>query len=390
MLCSGGNITEPAETADDVLVTDEIRLRSYLEAALGGILAVNAAGSIVFMNGHTEQMFGYPRSEIIGQNLMALAPERVHNEYMKALRTYFEAPSVRMLGMEMNLVARRKNGEEFPVEIGVSFVAGQEGPIALGFITDVTERKRNRDELIRLNGELARSNGELEHFAHLVSHDLQEPLRVITGYLNLLNRRYHNSLSAEAGEFLDVVVDGASRMKKQIQDLLNLSRVGTIAPEFRPVESRQILERAVDNLAEAIRERSASVTWDAMPEIVADPDMLTQVFQNLIANGIKFNDSAVPLVHISAALEDAEWVFRVRDNGIGIEPQQSSRVFQIFERLHPASEFPGTGVGLTITQKIVTRNKGRIWLESKPGEGSTFFFTIAAEAAMAAAHSVRG
>jgi light-regulated signal transduction histidine kinase (bacteriophytochrome) len=306
---------------------------------------------------------------------------------MAALHTYFEAPSVRMLGMDMGLIARRKNGQEFPVEVGVSFVEGQEGPIALGFITDVTERKLNQDELVRLNAELARSNGELEQFAHLVSHDLQEPLRVITGYLSLLDRRYHNTLSPEAGEFLDVVVDGAARMKRQIQDLLRLSRVGTIAPEFRPVQGEKIVQRAVDNLEEAIRERSAQVTWDAMPKIVADSDMLVQVFQNLIANGIKFNRSAVPAVHIAAAMRDSDWVFSVHDNGIGIEQKQSARVFQVFERLHPASEFPGSGVGLTIAQKIVARHKGRIWVESTPGGGTTFFFSIPAEAAKAASRN---
>jgi PAS domain S-box-containing protein len=363
-------------TPDDVLLADEIHLRSYLEAALEGILAVNCSGRIVFMNGHTEQMFGYPRKEIIGHSLMALMPQRFQEHYMSALRAYFDGPTVRMLGMEMNLVARRKDGKEFPVEIGLSFINGKEGTIALGFITDVTERKRINDELKRLNGALLRSNGELEQFAHLVSHDLQEPLCVIIAYLALLKRRYHKTLNAEAGEFLDLVVDGASRMKKQIEDLLNLSRVGAIPPALRCVPCEKLLQRAVNNLREAIAERSAQVTWGPMPEISADFDMLSQVFQNLIANGIKFNKAAAPCVHVSAARQDSDWVFSVRDNGIGIEAAQRDRVFQVFERLHPASEFPGTGVGLTITRKIVERHKGLVWFESKLGEGSTFFFSL--------------
>ena len=179
-------------------------------------------------------------------------------------------------------------------------------------------------------------------------------------------------------------------MKKQIQDLLNLSRVGTMAPAFRTVSSEEILRRAVENLGETIRERSAEVTWEVMPEIAGDSDMLTQVFQNLVANGIKFNKSAAPVVHISAALQDSEWVFSVRDNGIGIEEQQSSRVFEVFERLHPANEFPGTGVGLAITHKIVDRHKGRIWFESKPGEGTIFFFSIPAEAVKSASGGGQG
>ncbi len=368
---------------DDALVTDEIQLRSYLEAALGGILAVNNKGCIVFMNGHSEQMFGYPRREIMGRKVMALVPERVEAEYRAALDSYFRAPSVRMLGMDMNLVARRKNGDEFPIEIGLSFVEGHEGFIALGFITDVTGRKRDSEELKRLNAELVRSNSELEQFAHMVSHDLQEPLRVITGYLSLLDRRFHQELAAEGGEFLTTVVEGASRMKRQIEDLLNLSRLGTAAPALRFVKTEQVVQAAVDNLRVAISEQSAKVSWDALPEIFADAGILTQVFQNLIANGIKFNRSETPAVHVSATMEGSDWVFSVRDNGIGIDARGSDDVFQLFERLHSASEFSGTGVGLTIAQKIVKRHSGRIWFESKPDEGTTFLFSIPREAGKA-------
>jgi PAS domain S-box-containing protein len=361
---------------DNTLVRDEINLRSYMEAALGGILAVNSGGSIVFMNGHTEQMFGYERSEIVGGSLTILIPERFHEKYAAAFRAYFEAPSVRLLDMNMDLVALRKSGEEFPVEIGLSFVQGEEGTIALGFITDVTERMHTRDELSRVNAELVRSNKELENFAQLASHDLQEPLRVITSYLALLNRRYRKELNPEAGEFLDVVTGGASRMKHQIENLLNFSRIGTTASAFQHVQAGSILRRAVDNLEVTIKEQSAEITWDPLPEIFADSSLLVQVFQNLIANGIKFQKDGIPKVHISATGQNSEWVFAVRDNGIGIEARHCERIFQMFEHLHSSSEYQGYGMGLAISQKIVARHKGRIWLESKLGEGSTFFFTI--------------
>jgi light-regulated signal transduction histidine kinase (bacteriophytochrome) len=213
-------------------------------------------------------------------------------------------------------------------------------------------------------------------------------LRVITGFLDLLDRRYHQSLNAEAAEFLDLVLDGASRMKKQIDALLNLSQLGVAAPALRPVQSGEILQMAVANLGETIRERSAQITWDSMPEIFADSVLLGEVFQNLIASGIKFNKGTTPSVHISVEKQDSDWVFSVRDNGIGIEAQQADRVFGVFERLHAASEFPGTGVGLTIIQKIVKLHKGRVWFESKPGEGTTFFFTIPRVAGKAIPHTV--
>ncbi len=273
-------------------------------------------------------------------------------------------------------MALRKNGEEFPVEIGLSFVEGQEGTIALGFVTDITERRQIRDELARMNADLLRSNTELEHFAQLASHDLQEPLRVITSYLNLLDRRYRGELNAEAGEFLDVVASGASRMKEQIQNLLNFSRLGTVAIDLKPVPSEQIVPTAVKDLEVMIRKRSAEVMWDSLPEIVADAGLLAHVFQNLIANGIKFKKDGTPRVHISATEQRSEWVFAVPDNGIGIEAQHRERNFQMFEHLHSSSEYPGYGVGLALAQKIVTRHKGRIWLESTPGAGTTFFFSI--------------
>lgn len=365
-----------AGKGDEALVKDEIRLRSYMEAAMGGILAINRGGRIVFVNGHTEQMFGYSRSELLGENLAVLIPERLRENYASAFRPYFAAPNVQLLGMEMGLVALRKNGEEFPVEVGLSFVEGQAGPIALGFVTDVTDRRRIRNDLSRMNAELLRSNTELEHFAQVVSQDLQEPLRVITGYLDLIHRRYRGTMNAEAEEFLDVVARGASGMKDRIENLFNFSRIAAVVPSFHPVGSELILQTAMDNLQAMIGEGSAEVTWDPLPEIVAHASLLAQVFQNLVANGIKFNDQSIPRVHISASEHGSEWVFSVRDNGIGIEARHFDRIFQMFERLNSSDLYPGYGVGLAISRKIVERHKGRIWFESKSGEGSTFYFSI--------------
>src|SRR5579864_2427123 len=363
---------------DDDLVASEVHLRSYMEAALRAILAVSQDGRIVFMNGHTEEIFGYTRAELFGQDSAMLLPQRFHAAYAAALHAYFAAPSVRVLGKNIDLAGRRKNGEEFPIEIGLSYVQAQEGVIAIGFVSDITDRNRVRDQLAHANAELRRSNNDLEQFASMASHDLQEPLRIVTSYLGLLESRYAGQLDAEAREFIDFAVDGATRMKALIQDLLSFSRAGTQSTDIQNVEAGDLVQRAVDNLKAAMEERSAKVTWDQpLPGVAADAGLLVQVLQNLIANGIKFQkDGAAPRVHVSAAGQGSEWVFSVRDNGIGIDPRHSGRIFRIFERLNPSDRYPGTGMGLAISQKIVERHGGRIWFDSKPGEGSTFYFAI--------------
>ncbi|MFS0516126.1 GAF domain-containing protein [Nostoc sp. UIC 10607] len=238
--------------------------------------------------------------------------------------------------------------------------------------------------------ELARSNAELEQFAYVASHDLQEPLRMVTSYLQLLERRYKNQLDANADQFINYAVDGARRMQTLINDLLNYSRVSTRGQPFIRVNCSVVLEQAIANLQIAIADSKAIVTHDSLPEVMADPTQLIQVFQNLIGNGIKFCQNQQPRIHIGVAKPDVnlngeslnvipladEWLFWVRDNGIGLESQYAERIFIIFQRLHGRDKYPGTGIGLAICKKIIERHGGRIWVESKPGQGSTFYFTI--------------
>jgi light-regulated signal transduction histidine kinase (bacteriophytochrome) len=238
----------------------------------------------------------------------------------------------------------------------------------------------DRDELSRANTELRRSNSDLDQFVYVASHDLQEPLRMITGYLQLLERRYRGRLDAEAEEFIRFAVDGAARMKELIEDLLRFARTRIERTSFCIVSADLILQNALANLGAAIDESHAEITADSLPSICADPGLLTQVFQNLVANSIKFRKDVHPIVHVSATRHDGQWVFAIRDNGIGIEPQYAERVFQLFERLHGSEEYPGTGVGLAISKKVVERHQGRIWFSSTPGEGSTFYFSIPVEA----------
>jgi PAS domain S-box-containing protein len=238
--------------------------------------------------------------------------------------------------------------------------------------------------------ELARSNAELEQFAYVASHDLQEPLRMVTSYLQLLERRYKNQLDANADQFITYAVDGARRMQTLINDLLNYSRVSTRGQPFKLVDCDVILQQAIANLQIAIADSKAIVTHEPLPEVMADTTQLTQVFQNLIGNAIKFCQNQQPQIHIGVAKANAnldgeslnsipladEWLFSIRDNGIGLESQYAERIFIIFQRLHGRDKYPGTGIGLAICKKIIERHGGRIWVESKPGQGSTFYFTI--------------
>jgi PAS domain S-box-containing protein len=245
-----------------------------------------------------------------------------------------------------------------------------------GVCWDVTEEKRAEERLRALLAELARSNRELEQFAYVASHDLQEPLRMVSSYTQLLEKRYRDKLDDDAREFIHYAVDGARRMQRLINDLLEFSRVSTRGKPLERVDANEVLGAVRANLAAAIDETQALVTNGELPVIAADATQLGQLLQNLIGNAIKFHGVAAPRVHVSACDGAGEWTFSVKDNGIGIEREYFERIFVIFQRLHAGQQYPGTGIGLAVCKRIVERHGGRIWVESEPGTGTTFFFSI--------------
>jgi signal transduction histidine kinase len=243
-------------------------------------------------------------------------------------------------------------------------------------IIDITEIKKAEEELKRLSEELARSNAELKDFAYIASHDLKKPLQSIESFAKLLSRRYKGKLDAKADEFISYIVEGVQRLQMLIKDLLEYSQIETQAKNIKPTDYSFIVEEAMNNLKTAIDESNAVVTYNKLPRIMSDPQQMISLFQNLIDNAIKFRGKKAPRVRISAERKGDEWLFTIQDNGIGIDPKNFEKIFLMFQRLHGSTDYPGTGIGLSICKKIVERHGGRIWLESETAKGSTFYFTI--------------
>jgi len=245
-----------------------------------------------------------------------------------------------------------------------------------GIARDITERKGPEEEIDRAMAELARSNAELEHLANVTSHEMDEPLHMVVRCVNLLERRYKGRLDSNTEKIIGYAFDGANRMQRLVNDLLAYARVGSEGKDFAPINCEAIFDRAIANLREAIEESDAAVNHDALPIVMADESQLIQLFQNLIGNAIKFREEESPGVHVSIEKKENEWLFSVQDNGIGIDPEHFERIFMICQRLHSEADYPGTGIGLSICKRIVERHGGRIWVNSEPGKGSTFYFTI--------------
>ncbi|TAK80644.1 MAG: PAS domain S-box protein [Betaproteobacteria bacterium] len=361
--------------AEAAVRDSEALFRTSFELASSGIAHVDLDGHFMRVNRRLTEILGYPENELIGRSVkdVSFHDDRDVTDPQRARVRAGELESVRF---EKRYV--RKNGAVVWVNLGVALVRDGNGtPLyEIAMFDDITERKEAEVALHEAHEELKRSNSELEQFAYVASHDLQEPLRMVSSYTQLLGRRYADKFDPDAKEFMAYIVDGAARMKQLIEDLLAYSRVGTKGKDFKPVEVGKPLRRAITNLKAAIEESGASVTYDSLPTIPADEVQLAQLFQNLMGNALKFRSPSVPRIHIGVQEKEDAFEFAVRDNGIGIEPQYFERIFMVFQRLHNKGEYPGTGIGLAICKKVVERHGGHIRVESKTGEGSAFIFTL--------------
>ena len=366
--------------------------QAILDSAVASIISTTPEGIITTFSRGSEKLLGYTAEEIIGKTTLALIHDaaevaacagELSAELGREILPGFEVFVTKARGggsvtREWNYI--RKDGSRVPVRLSVSEIISKTGALEgfLGIARDITELKRGQAILEQTASELKRSNEDLEQFAYVASHDLQEPLRMIASYLQLLERRYKGRLEAEADQFIDFAVGGATRMQTLIRDLLTYSRIGVHRKDPQPVDVSATVRFALENLKIAIGEKEASIVVDPLPTVVGEPTLLIQLFQNLIENAVKFCAEASPRVHISATREGAEWVFSIADNGIGIDPQYLEHVFVIFKRLHGRDHYPGTGIGLAICKKIIDRHGGRIWAESRPGKGTAFKFSIPA------------
>lgn len=350
---------------EEVLRESEAKYSTLVENSRDGIVILQD-GVMKFVNTASLEIVGYTPEELLGIDFLKVVTpedrEMVIKRYADRMAGK-EVPSI----YEMALI--RKDGITVPVEVNATFINYEGRPADLVVIRDITERKRAEEEL-------RRSNQELEHFAYIASHDLQEPLRMVSSYTQLLAQRYKDKLDADADEFIHYVEDGVSRMRALINGLLVYSRVGTSGAAFELTDCEAAFDCALTNLQVAVDGSGAVITHHPLPVVMADASQLTQVFQNLIGNAIKFCSQELPRIHVAAEPRGNEWLFSIRDNGIGIDPQYHDRIFDMSQRLHSRTEYPGSGIGLAICDKVLKRHGGRIWVESETGKGATFYFTI--------------
>jgi PAS domain S-box-containing protein len=372
------DITE-RKLADEALQQRERDYVILLESTHDSMIVVDAETlKVIFGNRRSALMFGFdpvPNAGV-GVNLL----DFIHPEDREiAIKGFVEDLHQRDRRQRYDVRAKTKDGREIWVSALATRIEFQGRVAVLLSLKDVTETRRAEEKLKQTMAELARSNTELERFAYIASHDLQEPLRMVASYTQLLGRRYRGKLDSDADEFIGYAVDGATRMQQLINALLDYSRVGTRAKPLEPTDCEAVFNNAVANLKVAIKETDAVVEHDPLPTVVADATQMVQMFQNLLGNSVKFHSDKRPEIHVGAQRNGSEWIFSVRDNGIGIDPKYFERIFIIFQRLHGRGEYPGTGIGLAICKKIIERHKGRIWVESQPGNGATFYFTIPIE-----------
>ncbi|MCH9666501.1 MAG: PAS domain S-box protein [Actinomycetia bacterium] len=346
--------------------------RNILEAAPEAMIIVGQDGCIMIANAETDRLFGYQRQDLIGMEVETLIPPRLRGKHTQLRKDFFSYPKARMMGTGMQLWGLRRDGTEVPVDINLSPLRAGQGLQALAAIRDVTERYQAAAQILEKNQELQRSNEDLERFAYIASHDLQEPLRHITSFVQKLEEKYGGSFDDRGLRYLGYVVDAASRMRQLIDGLLEFSRVGRVRPDLSPLDLGRVVDAAARAVSVLAQDRDARVEIGALPEVLGDEDLLFRLFVNLLANGIKFaRPDRAPHVVVSAEAGEGGVVeVLVADNGIGVEEKYRDRAFEIFERLN-GDKYPGTGMGLSVARRIVDEHRGSIALDATDGGGTT-------------------
>ena len=380
---------------EEALRESEGRTRSILESALDAIIVMDGNGVIHEWNPAAEQMFGYSREQAVGKPVVDLIiPPYLRERHLTGFARYAVDGYGPMLNQRLETVAVRADGTEFPVELAITPTKPNGSTMFTGYISDITERKRAEEQVKQLNAELeqrvqkrtqqlALANKELEAFSYSVSHDLRAPLRHINGFVEILQSTAGDALDAESRGFLDTIADSARQMGKLIDDLLAFSRMGRTELRFAPVKLDDIVAESVRELRQECEGRDIRWNFHPLPEVRGDPAMLRQVFINLLANAVKYTRTRVPAeIEVSAAETADEYILSVRDNGVGFDNAYAHKLFGVFQRLHPAHEFEGTGIGLAIVRRVVARHGGRVWAEGKMDEGAAFHFSLPKNAAM--------
>ena len=373
------DLRERHKRSDAALRESQARLGALIHSAMDAILTVDEEQRIVVFNAAAEKMFHCSEAEALGQPIDRFIPHRFHAAHSVHMREFGQTGATnRAMGTNEPLVALRSTGEEFPMEASISRAKVRSRTLFTVIMRDITERQRTEKNLAQKVEELARSNRDLEQFAYVASHDLQEPLRMVAAYTQLLAERYRGKLDENADKYISYAVEGALRMQTLIRDMLAFSRVGRNGVGCEPSDCNRVVEEALLNLKASINESAAVVVYDDLPLVAAERIQMVQLFQNLIGNAIKFRGKEPPAIRVSAQRQGMHWQFAVADNGIGIAPEYKELIFVIFQRLHARDEYAGNGVGLAICKKIVEHYGGRIWIESELGHGCTFYFTLPA------------
>jgi PAS domain S-box-containing protein len=347
--------------------------RVFLETMAEGAVTATAEGLILHANRRFAEITGKPLERVIGESLYSL----VRPDDRETLEALLQPGVPGATRGEVGMLRDAGGEEAVPALLSANPLPESDPPALCLVVSDLSELKKREAQLVSLNEELSRSNADLQQFAYAASHDLQEPLRTVSSFTQLLERRYKEKLDSKAEEFIGFIVEGSRRMQILIDDLLAYSRVGTKGEGFQPVPMEEVLTESLANLQAALEETGAQVDRDPLPVVSGDRLQLVQLFQNLLSNALKFHKPGEPpRLRISARRSGSEWSFSVADNGIGIDPGQLDRIFVIFQRLHGRQEYPGTGIGLALCKRIVERHGGRIWVESEKGKGSVFFFAL--------------